>query len=366
MKRKMLQKRSGGMTRRDFLKKGVQAGLAAGVISSLPRPTWGAAKEEIVMITYGGAYQSFFSTVFKAAFEKRYPCTLVVQAMGVPEKTAKLLAEKERPTMHVIMIEPKDAVAWNEWDVLTKLTKDNVPNIKNVLKTAQDPYGFQTSIAHGFNVRALAYDYENVKPEPQWETMWDPKYRGRVGMIANCSEEMGIQFLTAAAMLAGGSPSNVEPGWKKLKEWKDTMRPIFYANNAIRNQYQTKRELWMCLSTSTHTYALAQTGVPLKLAKPKGKSFLGGSAVVVPKNIPQSKMEFALKCTDMMLEPEWQIKGTEATYLNPSVSGLQVPKKLLAVLPSQEELNQYILLDWRTINKQVDKWAERFRNEILG
>ena len=37
----------------------------------------------------------------------------------------------------------------------------------------------------------VAYDYQNVKPEPTWENMWDPKYRGRVGMIANCSEEMG-------------------------------------------------------------------------------------------------------------------------------------------------------------------------------
>jgi putative spermidine/putrescine transport system substrate-binding protein len=355
---------SSAVSRRTFLKSSLAVGVVSGVTQAFSSRTFGAAREEIVMVTYGGAYQNFFSGAFKEAFEKRYPCTLVVQAMGVPEKSAKLLAEKDHPSLHVIMVEPKDAIAWNEWGILTRLTKDNVPNIKNVYKTAQDPYGFQTSVAHGFNCRALAYDTVNIKSEPTWEMMWDPKYRGKVGMISNASEEMGIQFLVVAAMLAGGDQRNIEPGWKKLREWKETMRPIFYANNAIRNQYQTKRELWMCLSTSTHTYALAQTGVQLKLAKPKGKSFLGGSAIVIPKNLPTSKMEFALKCADMMLEPEWQIKSAEETFLNPSVKGVEVPKKLLEVLPTQEELDQLILLDWRYINTQADKWAERFRNEI--
>ena len=49
------------------------------------------------MVTYGGAYQNFFSGAFKEAFEKRYPCTLVVQAMGVPRKIGEVIGLKGPP-----------------------------------------------------------------------------------------------------------------------------------------------------------------------------------------------------------------------------------------------------------------------------
>lgn len=47
------------LTRREFLKSSIAVGVATGVSLSIPKVV-GAAKEEIVMITYGGAYQTFF------------------------------------------------------------------------------------------------------------------------------------------------------------------------------------------------------------------------------------------------------------------------------------------------------------------
>src|SRR5262245_59484551 len=92
------------LTRRDFLLKGSAIGAAASLAPCLP--AYAQAREQLVMIDWGAAYHAFFAGEFKAAFEKNHACNLVIQSMGTAEKNARLLAEAERPTMHVVMVEP--------------------------------------------------------------------------------------------------------------------------------------------------------------------------------------------------------------------------------------------------------------------
>ena len=82
------------LTRRDFLRK-AGAASAFGALAGTAMPVYAQAREQIVLIDWGAAYHQFFAGEFKAAFEKKYACDLVIQSMGTAEKNARLLAEAE-------------------------------------------------------------------------------------------------------------------------------------------------------------------------------------------------------------------------------------------------------------------------------
>lgn len=351
------------VSRRRFLRASTGA-LAAAAAASPWRVALAQARERLVLIDWGGAYHAFFAGDFKTAFERRYRCDLVVQSMGTAEKNARLIAEAERPTMHVVMVEPQFAAKLATTGVVVKVSSAEVPNLKNLYPVVQDFFG-GVGVPHGIVTRGLAYNHQRLKSVPTWETMWQPEYKGHVGGPANGSEEMAMQFLAAAAMINGGDQNNLEPGWQKLREFRK-QAPIWYGTNAIRNQHQQRDELWMTLSSNGHTYALADKGVPLGFTLPPGKSFLSGSALVVPKAIGPSKLEFAFKLADMIISDEWQAKAAPTTYWAPVVRGIKLDPKVMERTARSEEVERLILLDWVRINKDLDKIAERWRNEIVG
>ncbi|NKX17048.1 hypothetical protein HGG75_22640 [Ochrobactrum pseudogrignonense] len=73
------------------------------------------------------------------------------------------------------------------------------------------------SIPHIYTGRVILYNPKQVSPAPtSYADLWDPKYAGRVGVI-------DLQYQTtieSAAMIAGGSASDYEPGKAKLLELK--------------------------------------------------------------------------------------------------------------------------------------------------
>src|SRR5207245_10658494 len=57
----------------------------------------------------------------------------------------------------------------------------------------------------------LAYNPKKVKPAPRsWDDLWNPAYKGRVGLTA-LNSSLGMAFIVELARLKGGSESNLEP-----------------------------------------------------------------------------------------------------------------------------------------------------------
>lgn len=350
------------LTRRDFLRK-AGAASAVGALAGTAMPVYAQAREQIVLIDWGAAYHQFFAGEFKAAFEKKYACDLVIQSMGTAEKNARLLAEAERPTMHVVMIEPMFCAKLATMDIVARITPNECPNLKNLFPVVQNFFG-GVGVPHGIVARGIAYNHDKVKGVPTWETMWQPEYRGKVGGPAHGSEEMSMQFLTAASLMTGGSVTDLEPGWAKLREFKK-QSPVWWSTNAVRNQYQQRGDLWMTISSNGHTYALTDRGVPLSFTLPKDQSFLSGSALVVPKAVGQSKLEFAYKLMDMIISDEWQAKAAPSTFWAPVVQGIKLETEV-ARRTASAEVGTLKMLDYTNIIANLDKLAERYRDQVVS
>ena len=77
----------------------------------------------------------------------------------------------------------------------------------------QDEWGPKISM----QVIGIGYNPKKIKTPPKsWDDLWNPIYKGRVGLTA-LNSTLGMAFMAEIARLKGGSESNLEPAFKALK-----------------------------------------------------------------------------------------------------------------------------------------------------
>src|SRR2546426_12546984 len=113
---------------------------------------------------------------------------------------------------------------------------------------------------------------KGTKVTTTWKDLWDPAYRGKVG-LTSVSSNLGLGFLVAAAKINGGSEVNLEPAWQAIKR----LQPFVIAPNPTALAQLFEREeviigpLW-----SNDAAILASKGLPIKFVKPES-----GAMVIV-------------------------------------------------------------------------------------
>ena len=87
-------------------------------------------------------------------------------------------------------------------------------NYKDLLPEFQDKWGPCISM----QIIGIGYNPKKIKTPPtSWDVLWDPQYKGRVGLTA-LNSQLGIAFLAEINRLRGGNEENFEPAFKALKE----------------------------------------------------------------------------------------------------------------------------------------------------
>ena len=81
-------------------------------------------------------------------------------------------------------------------DLLEPLNLDNIPNLKNVDEAFLDPPydpGNRYSVPYQWGTLGIGYNIKATGEEiTSWAQMWDEKYKGRVAVLDNMREVMGI------------------------------------------------------------------------------------------------------------------------------------------------------------------------------
>ncbi len=115
-----------------------------------------------------------------------------------------------------------------EQDMLEEINYDNIPNYKNIMEEYKNlSYDVENkySIPYSWGVVGVVYNTEMVSEKPEsWNILWDEKYSGKILMINNSRDAMGI-----AMTLCGINPSvvtkeDIDTATEKLKEQKPVLK----------------------------------------------------------------------------------------------------------------------------------------------
>lgn len=229
---------------------GVFGGIVGALIALLSlgvvRPTLSAEYEkELVFAYWGGTWETALKDAL-ADFEREYGVKIAWVAGSSVENLAKIQAQRARPQIDVTIMDDIPALQGKKLGVWAKLDDAVITNRARLFDLAKFPdnegVGLGT-IVFGVVYNKKLFAERGWSPPNSWLDLFRPEFKGHTIMTA-MTTTAGIQTLLMFSRLSGGDERNIEPGWRKMKEFAETV-VAFPRNSPIFSQHFERGEAWI-------------------------------------------------------------------------------------------------------------------------
>ena len=223
-----------------------------------------AQGKRLVVATYPGTWAEAHREILGPAFTKRTGASVSFSIILGTDQLARMAAAKggAAPFDVALLDMPQvpDAV---QAGTIVEYPVGQSPAYGDLLPEFQDKWGPRVSM----QVIGVGYNPEKIKPAPtSWEALWDPKYKGRVGMTA-LNSQLGIAFLAEINRINGGTEENFEPAFKALRSLLPNVGAIGVNLGAYATLWQQEQ-----IDIAPYNFNFVQTlrakDVPVQLAIP--------------------------------------------------------------------------------------------------
>jgi putative spermidine/putrescine transport system substrate-binding protein len=297
-----MTRRNRGLSRRDVLRGGAAAGLAA----ALPAPAIGQAAKVLTVSVWGGLTQDAIKAHVAPEFEKRTGATLAYDIGAQGARYNKLLAQKNDPSTDVFFSGDEGIVAGLRAGILTSAHAKSLTNLGEVADWAMKvkepvPEGMVPSVPFTMIAYMLGYNPELVKEKPtSWADMWRPEFQDKLAFAAPAHTLMPA-FVIIAAELAGGSETNIDPGFKKLAELRPAKLAYFWTDWAALDK---TGDVTLATEFDYYFEAMKDQKYPIDYVNPKEKGIGCPESVAIVKGT--KNQEIAEVFLDLMISARVQ------------------------------------------------------------
>ncbi|MEN3350727.1 MAG: putative spermidine/putrescine transport system substrate-binding protein [Bradyrhizobium sp.] len=342
------------ISRRHFL----SAGAGAATMLAAGAPNARAASGQVVVGTWGGDYgQLLGDLIDKPLLAPKGLEVLQDVANADPRKT-KLLAERQsrRGSMDVACLSDSDHYIVAATNVFEPVDAAKVARLDKVFPELRT----ETAIPHIYSAQVILYNENLVKTPPtSLADLWDPKWRGRVGL----ADILYPANTLAAALAGGGGVSNFDPAEKMLMELRSLDAKIYPSNEALAAGLKSE-EVWLTTMWLARGFMWKKAGIPLAHVVPKE----GAAAIVFEASVPRNarNKDGGFAYLDAMLDAKAQIAFADKMGYVPTVSDAALPEDL-AKQVSLSEADRARLLKpdykYQTERSQrtLDFWNKQFK-----
>jgi putative spermidine/putrescine transport system substrate-binding protein len=342
------------ISRRHFLS--ASAGAATMLASNAPMAR--AEGGQVVVGTWGGDYGQLLSDLIdKPLLAPKGIEVLQDVANGDPRKT-KLLAERQtrRGSMDVACLSDSDHYIVANTDVFEAVDAAKVSRLSKVFPALRT----DTAIPHIYSAQVILYNTNQVKTPPEsFADLWDPKWRGRVGL----ADILYPNNTLAAALAGGGSPGNLDPAEKKLMEWRSLDVKIYPSNEALAAALKSE-EVWLTTMWLARGFMWKKAGIPLNhvVAKEGAPAIMFQGAV--PKNAKNKPAAFTY--LDAMLDAKAQVAFADKMGYVPTVTDAVLPEDIARqVSLTEAERARLLKPDYAYAagrsQRTLDFWSKEFK-----
>ena len=337
----------------------LSATLALGASAVLPGRVL-AQSRSLVAATFPGTWSEAHRAILAPAFKQRTGVPVTQSIILAQDQVARLTAAKGgKPPFDVAIFDAPQVPDAVKAGILAPYPAAQSPNYADLLPAFQDPWGPTISM----QVIGIGYNPKRVKnPPTSWEDLWDPKYKGRVGLTA-LNSQLGIAFLAELNRVRGGSLDNFDPAFKALKELMPNVGAVAADLGAFATLWQQEQ-----IDIAPYNFNFVQTlkgkGVPVELAIPSsGAAGWKTSMHLVADAVAP---DLAVQYIDTSLDP-----AVQAAMLKPPYDVIPTNRKVplegavtLAIAKTQADLGNIRGFDWGVINPQRSELIARFNREI--
>ncbi len=346
-------------SRRTLIKGAGASTLALAAPSLVSSLAWGQSKT-LVAATFPGTWSEADRQIILPAFKQQTGAAVTQSIVLGTDQISRLVAAKgNKPPFDVAFFDSPQVIDAVRDGLISEYPVAQSPNYRDLLPGAQDKWGPKITM----QVIGIGYNPNKIKTPPtSWEDLWDPKYKGRVGLTA-LNSQLGIAFIAELNRIKGGTDDNFEPAFKALRELLPNVGAIGANLGAFATLWQQEQ-----IDIAPYNFNFVQTlkgkDVPVEFAIPStgpvGWStslHLVAGAAEPELAVKYIDLHLAASIQEQMLKPPYDVIPTNAKV---KLEGA-ITKSLAK---SQEDLAKVRTLDWAKLNPQRGALIDRFNREI--
>lgn len=348
------------------------AGTAFATACAKPSPTGSAPAEtdaaagssggggKLVAATFGGTWSEVHRDVLLPYYKEQSGADADQTVLLATEQISMLTAAKGgQPPLDVLMMDEGPALQAIEQGFVEAYDAAKSPNYSELLPEFRGKWGPSISM----QCIGIAYNPERIKTVPtSWDDLWNPDYAGKVG-ITSLASTLGTAFLVDLARVNGGSETNIEPAFERLKELIPNLGAVS-ANFGAHAALFSEGIVDIGVNNFNFVQTLRDKGIPMEFVKLETGLPTWRTTMHIAKGtqVPDLAYEYI----DSHLAAEVQTAMEEPPYYVIPTNGTVPLKGLVAeqIAATQENLQELVFFDWAAINQRRDEWSQRFNEEI--
>ena len=343
------------LSRRAFV--GGAAALGAGV--AMPA-VLRAQSKTLVAATFPGTWNEADRNIIAPAFKKATGASVTQSIVLGTDQVARLTAAKgNKPPFDVAFFDTPQVLDAVKEGLIVEYPAAKSPHFKELVPAFQDKWGPKITV----QVIGIGYNPNKIKTPPKsWDELWDPKYKGRVGLTA-MNSQLGIAFLAELNRIRGGNETNFDPAFKALRELLPNVGAVAANLGAYATLWQQEQ-----VDIAPYNFNFVQTlkgkGVPVELAIPETGSVGWETSLHLVANAAEP--DLAVKYIDLHLEAGIQQEMLKPPYdVIPTNASVKFEGAITtAIAKSGADLAKIHHIDWAKLNPQRGALIDRFNREI--
>ncbi len=329
------------------------------------------------------SYDSYINPDTIAAFESALGVTVEYSTFDTEDKLLAGLTTSSFSYDVVVGATTLGLPKYVVSDLVQPLNREYLPHFSNVLTSLQNPYydqGSKYSIPYTVYTTGIAYRRDIVDPalfdgEDAWKVLWDPQYKGFVGIIDDARE-----VLTLAMYYRGLTDTNTADKAILGKAEADA-KDLISATNArldilayqkIPDGTSHVNQAWSGDMLAGLQYLPEGTSSDVLGYWAPTRTTVANDFSVIPARSERPVLAHAF--IDYLLDPanalqNFEYVGYQPAVIDPSpdslISGELVPTHLTTALVNDDQVNQGYRLDALAPNVQL-LWDDAFNRIKAG
>ncbi len=257
-----------------------------------------------------------------AEFEKKFNCKVNYDVFASNEE---LLAKMQAGANQYDLIQPSDYMVSTmmKLGLLQRLDLNKMPNVKNItLNFSRPPYDPQGdySVVYTWGITGIAYNKKFVKEPPtSWSDLWKPEYKGRVILLNDSREVIGMALKKNGFSNSTKNKNQVEHAFNDLKKLAPNV--LAYDTDNIKQKF-IAGEAWIGMMWSGDAVFVQKENKDIEFVIAKENGVIWADTLAIPKNAKNK--DLAEQFINFLYDPKISAQNFENIgYADPNEKAAQ-------------------------------------------
>lgn len=326
---------------------------ALGAAGFLPRTAHAAGSLSAAI--YPGTWDEAYRSIVAPLLKSKHGIDVAFDPLWAVDQVTKVRAARGVPPFDNFVLDPGPAAAARQAGLFDPIDASKLANASKL------PAGMIMPDAVTVNAQVVGICYSPKKiatPPKSWADLFRSPYVERLG-LTGFQTTFGTVSLIEMAKAFGGSETNIEPIFQKLKEVLPKVAAVS-TPAALPGLFQ-QGQIDIMYTNTNNVATLKSKGVDIAFVAPESGAITFATTLHIVKGA--ENRDAAHKYIDTAISADAQSK-----LQLPPFNMIPVNKDVTLAenldIRSLDELSKMVTHDWTLINPQRAAWIERFNKEI--